>query len=621
MTTKHVYDDSNGLVDKAVQGIAALNPELGVYLPHRIVYDKSHPRDKVAVIAGGGSGHEPSFAGLTGRGLVTASVSGDVFASPSTAQICSGIDLAPSDKGVLIVVNNYTGDCLNFGVAAEKARGVFAAEGAKKEVEMVIVADDVSVGRKKGGLVGRRGLTGSPVIAKIVGAAAQQGLDVQALAKLGRAAVDNFVTIGSSLDHCHVPGRPAGDEERGALGPNAIEIGMGIHNEPGVKHLEQKPKTQELLAEMLSLLLKQDDEERSFVPFSEGDEPVLVINNLGGLSNLELSAITGDVIDHLRDQYKIRPVRVYAGAYITSLNAPGFGISLINHKRATEQGGVDILSLLDAPTDAPGWHGVQHGWSSHAKVPTTDAYLAESKKVIDAKQKSGHAVSGVSTSGASASGGPVSPYPELTKKVIANACKAVIDIEPTLTKYDTVVGDGDAGETLRGAGEAVLKALDQGKIPLERPTAALLGVSSVLESAMGGTSGALYALFLAGLVQGLLKSTKDTSEKATVKNWSEAVGVAMKNLSNYTPARPGDSTLVDALEPFCRTLKEESAKSDSAKPAMDAAVAAAKKGAESTRDMVARLGRATYVGETAEKVPDPGAWGIWALVKGIDDAL
>ena len=580
-----------------------------------MVYHKTHARDKVAIIAGGGAGHEPSFSGFVGQGMLTAAVSGDIFASPTAAQICSGIDLAPSDKGVVVGVNRYTGDCLNFGLASEKARSVFHAEGDKRKIAMVIVGEDVSVGRTKGGLVGRRGLTASPVLCKLLGAGSEQGMDVETLGKFGNAFVENSVTVGSSFDHCHVPGRPTDPEERGAMRQGAVEIGMGIHNEPGVKHLEQKPKPQDLIAEMLELLLKQDDKERAFTPFQEGDEPILVVNNLGGMSSLELGAVVDEVLSQLQSTWKMPPVRVLAGTFITSLNMPGFGITLVNQKRLSKDTGVDVLKLLDAPVDVGGWHGVRSGWSNKPVTDTRDGLEKESQGTLEKLHDTGHSVSGSAMKGAAASNGPVNSDPQQVAKAIEGACKAVIDVEPTLTKYDTIVGDGDAGETLRHCGEKILEALKQDKIPLDRATATVLGISQVVESNMGGTSGALYGIFLTGLVQGLLQSTKDAKEPASVKHWSQAAAMGFKNLGNYTPARPGDRTLVDALEPFCSTLSGQA--SSPAKQALDAAVAEAKKGAEHTRDLTARLGRATYVGETNEKVPDPGAWGVWALVDGI----
>ena len=617
MSTKHIFETSNGLVDKALAGTVALNPALGLHIPHKVVYDKTHDRSKVALLAGGGAGHEPSFAGLVGKGLLSVAVSGEIFASPSAAQISSGVDLAPSDTGLIVIVNRYTGDALNFGLAAEKARSVYAAEGGKREVAMVIVGDDVSVGRTKGGLVGRRGLTGCPILCKVLGAGAEAGLGVQQLGKIGNVLVENTVTIGSSFDHCHVPGRSKDPVERAALSDNAVEIGMGIHNEPGVKHIENKPEASELIAEMLSLLVKQDDPERSFTPFTADDEPILFVNNLGGMSVLELSAIVDEVVSQLRKTWKMEPIRVYQGTLITSLNAPGFGITLINHKRVSKDTGVNMLELIDAPTDVPAWPGLLRGWSDKAVLKTPEELDAESQATIEKVQDTGYSVSGSSLKGKADSSGPVNADPTLVGNIISNMCQAVIDVEPTLTKFDTIVGDGDAGETLRNCGESVLEAHKKNEIPLDRAIATILGISTVVESNMGGTSGALYGLFLAGLVQGLQASTSNTSEPATVKHWAQAAHTALTSLGNYTPARPGDRTLVDALSPFCEVLKSKADAGADAKTALSAAVDAAKEGAEKTRDLTARLGRAVYIGETKEKVPDPGAWGIWALTAGI----
>ncbi|KOS16378.1 dihydroxyacetone kinase [Malassezia pachydermatis] len=615
MSIKHIFDDANGLVEKGLYGVAATNPAL------RVERDASHDRSKVAILAGGGAGHEPTFGGMTGRGMLSVAVSGDVFASPSAAQICSGVDLAPTDKGIIVVVLNYTGDCLNFGLASEKARSAFASEGKGKEVEMVIVGDDVSVGRSKGGLVGRRGLAGTPFVVKALGAGSENGMDVKSLAKLGRTMVSNLVTVGSSLDHCHVPGRSTDDEERGALGPKAVEIGMGIHNEPGVKHIEEKPSADDLIKEMLSLLLKEDDPERSFVKFEKDDDPVLIINNLGGMSVLELTAVTSVVKEQLARDWNLKPVRVYCSTYTTSLNAPGFGITLLNHKRVSKEAGVDVLELIDAPTDAPGWAGVVQGWSDKPVLLSNDEQLKESEKLVNSKRESGHAVSGSQSGGKTATSGPKNGDESKTKKVVESLCQAVIDVEPTLTKYDTVVGDGDAGETLRHAAEAIQKALKDGKVKTDYATATVLSITEVLESVMGGTSGAIYQIYLTGLVQGLLKSGEKTSDAANAKHWGEAAVHALESLGKYTPARPGDRTLVDALDPFCRTLLKATEGGKGDKEALEEAVKAAKEGAEHTRELTARLGRATYVGETSEKVPDPGAWGVWALVEGILKAL
>ncbi|CDU23711.1 probable DAK2-dihydroxyacetone kinase [Sporisorium scitamineum] len=614
MATKHVFDSSQGLVDRNLRGTVALNPALRYYAPHKVVFDPSHDNKKVAVVSGGGAGHEPAQAGFVGKGMLAACISGDIFASPSAAQICSGIDLINHDAGVVMVVNNYTGDCLHFGLAAEKARAAMAYSGKQGGgVEAVIVADDVAVGRKRGGLVGRRGLAGNIFTCKILGAASDKGLDVKRIGELGRNLMDNMVSIGTSLDHCHVPGRPKGAEERGALAEEAAELGMGIHNEPGFKHMDKKPEPEALIGEMLGLLLNPDDADRAYTPFDKDDAPVLFINNLGGMSQLEMNAIADLTLELLESKWNLHPCRVLSGPYMTSLNAPGFGISLINQKRFEKNTGQSLLELLDYPTTAYSWLGVQSGWGgSHGHPRDRKAEEKEAANHLQSVRKAGGSVSGLADPGAS-SNGPVNPDPELVKKAIIAACDATVEIEPTLTRYDTIVGDGDCGETLAQAGNEVKKALEKGEIPVDNAAGTLIAVGEVLEYAMGGTSGAIYALFFAGLVQSLLSQPKGT--QADSKVWGKAALDALENLGRYTPARPGDRTLVDALDPFCRAL--------GAGKSLAEAVHASKVGAEKTQAMTPRLGRATYVGskDQGEMPPDPGAWGIWALTDGLRKGL
>lgn len=492
-----------------------------------------------------------------------------------------------------------------------------AISGNKKSggVEMVIVGDDVAVGRERGGLVGRRGLGGNVFTCKILGAGSQKGLNVQQLKKLGDSTVANTVSVGTSLDHCHVPGRSKKAEDWGALPDEACEIGMGIHNEPGFKRLDKTPPASELIHEMLSLLLNPNDTDRHYLDFDKEDAPVVFLNNLGGVSQLEMAALLDEVLVQLDSTYGLHPSRCYASQYMTSLNAPGFGISLVNHKNVKKETGQDLLELLDAPTDAFAWAGVRQGWGAASGKPRDRA--AEEKEAVDrlaAVRKQGGSVSGLSDDAKKTSGGPVNADPELVKKAITAACKSAIKAEPDLTRFDTIVGDGDCGETLAHASNAVIDALGKGGIDLTNSAGTALTLGTVLESAMGGTSGAIYALFFAGLVQGLVNGP--TGQPATIKEWGAAAKTALENLGNYTPARPGDRTLVDALTPFCESLGGGKSLTES--------VAAAKAGAENTKNLKARLGRATYVASmegSKDMPPDPGAWGVWAIVDGLKQAL
>jgi triose/dihydroxyacetone kinase / FAD-AMP lyase (cyclizing) len=457
----------------------------------------------------------------------------------------------------------------------------------------------------------------NPFSCKVLGAASERGLSVQQIKSLGDTLVANSVTIGTSLDHCHVPGRPKQAEEWGALPQDACEIGMGIHNEPGFKRLDKTPPPDKLIGEMLSYMLDPQDADRHYIDLDQDDAPILFINNLGGLSNLELFAIADETIEQLGKTYGLHPSRVYANAYMTSLNAPGFGITLVKHKPVTKAAGVDLLDLLDDPTDAYSWTGVSSGWGKGTGVARDrQAEEDEAAAHLAAVQKKGGSVSLLDADARENADGPVNGDPELVKKVLLAAADYAIKAEPEMTRNDTIVGDGDAGETLAQVAKAVQKALKNDKIDLKNAAGTCLTLGEVIESNMGGTSGAIYALYFAGLVQGLVGGPGKAGQAAGQKEWAHAAFTALEKLEMRTPARPGHRTLMDPLNPFCKTLGEGKSLAE--------AVDAATVGAAETKKMTPRLGRATYQGEGNSEmyqVEDPGATGIVAIVKGILSVL
>ena len=231
MQIKHFFHDPNHLVNTALHSLTITNPSLAFDAPNKIIYRRPTPENdanpKVSIITGGGSGHEPGFAGFVGKGLVTASVAGTIFASPSAEQVRRAVlTRVPTEKGVLVITMNYTGDVLNFGMAAEKA----GAAGI--ETEFFAIADDAGGGRSKGGKVGRRGLAGGIMVLKCCGALAEMGASLKEVYELAKFVTSNLVSVGASMEHVHVPGRKADEEETIAVGE--VEVGMGIHNEPKI---------------------------------------------------------------------------------------------------------------------------------------------------------------------------------------------------------------------------------------------------------------------------------------------------------------------------------------------------------------------------------------------------
>lgn len=566
----------------SLQGLALANPQLTLIESDKVIF-REPKKSNIAIVAGGGAGHEPAHAGFIGKGALTGAVSGEIFASPSTKQILNGVKVFnDASKGVLLIVKNYTGDVLHFGLAGERARALGI------DTEVVVIGDDVAVGRSKGGLVGRRAIAGTIFVHKIVGAFAEYYKhDVKSAATLAKAVNNSLVTIGSSLDHAKVPGQ----DFESTLKDNELEVGMGIHNEPGVKVLSPVPHTKDLLKDqILPKLLDPNGKDRAFVQFDKNDEVVLLVNNLGGVSNLILSAITKTTTDLLKSEYGIVPVRTYQGTLMTALNGEGFSVTLLNVTKvnkatASSLGFKSIIDLLDADTDAPAWPVKENGDSA----PTYDPSLIKDGE--DNVQPAG-----------------TFDFDHFSK-FLKSGVDSVIKAEPLITKLDTQVGDGDCGTTLVAGGTGVVDNLS--KIPKSSLSEALHKISDLIETYQGGTSGGIFSIFISGLNKGIITNSGKGSP-VDGKVFGKALEDALETLYKYTRARPGDSTVIDALKPFVK----EFAKSND----LHKAVEAADKGAKSTGSFEAKFGRASYVGDSSE-IPDPGAIGLVEFLKGVESAF
>ncbi|KAH7321298.1 Dak1 domain-containing protein [Stachybotrys elegans] len=578
MSSKHFSNDPLALVNAGLRAATFTNPSLTFDPANKIVSLRTAAsQPSVALISGGGSGHEPSFAGFVGDGFLTAAVAGSIFASPSAEQVFRAIKAVGSeqpDRGVLVIIMNYTGDMLHFGMAVEKAR----AAGIK--VDLLVVGDDVGVGRARGGRIGRRGLAGTVLIQKIAGAAAATGATLDEVHKIANLANENLATVGASLAHVHVPGRQIVPDELG----DAIEIGMGIHNEEGFGRVTTSLSG--LVETMLKQLLDQSDKDRAYINIRPEDEFVAMVNNLGGISVLELGAITAEVIDQLSSTYNLRPSRLLSGTYMTSLNGLGFSITLL---KVVDK---SFLSLIDAPADAAGWSApVQpKNWARGIDTSKPEPVTAE-----------------IETEASPPSNLQLDAQTATAK--LRAALNSLVEAEPQVTKYDTIVGDGDCGLCLKTGAEAVLKYLDSSSsqgdaIRLVRD------IAQVIEQSMDGTSGALYAIFVNSLAASLQAAASgQPTQTITPQIWAAGLKSALVSLSKYTPAQPGDRTVIDALVPFVNTLAE----TVDVKKAVDAAI----KGCESTKGMKASLGRSVYVSEEGwDSCPDPGAYGLAKLLEG-----
>ncbi|KAH9967122.1 dihydroxyacetone kinase 1 [Russula dissimulans] len=592
--SKHFINDPSSLVVQSLEGLCAINPKLGFDTHNKVVFLADQDKSKVGLICGGGSGHEPSHAAFVGDGMLTAAVCGNVFASPGPTQVRRAIELVDNDKGTLIIVKNYTGDVLNFGLAKEK----FAAQHPSKvdKVKFLVVGDDVAVGRTQGSIVGRRGLAGTVLVNKIAGALAQTGASLDEVYTVAEWVSRNIATIGVGLEHCHVPGTTVGEAH---LSSSEIEIGMGIHNEAGFQRLSPVPPLSKLIQTLLDLLLSQSDPERGFLPIGSSgkDNVVLLVNNLGGVSELELGAVAREAIGALAARGVVVS-RVISGTFMTSLNMPGFSLTLLLLPSPSSAGAAApsedvILRLLDAFTSAPGWK-----WTS-GKTPST---LVPLPPTLAPERAAGQALK---VRAQDAQG---------FARAVERACDALDKAEQEITRMDVISGDGDCGLTLQTGARAVLARLRSGSISGEDVVGALIAVSEVAAEKMGGTSGALYSIFFSALAQAL--ATSSGAGVVGAPDWSRAVSAAREQLYAYTRARPPSRTLVDPLAAFTDAF--------SADPAdLRSAVEKAAEAAEATRDVEARVGRSAYLEAgllKRERVPDPGAWGVKVLLDALAEA-
>jgi dihydroxyacetone kinase-like protein len=326
---KKLINDPMNVVPEALEGMLKAHPDLiKVHFNPNFVYRADAPRPgKVAVISGGGSGHEPMHVGFVGYGMLDAACPGAVFTSPTPDQMYEAAKTVHGGAGILMIVKNYAGDVMNFDMAADLLRG----EGF--QVESLLIADDVAVESSLYSQ-GRRG-TGTTVLAeKILGAAAERGYDLQRLAALGRRVAENGRSMGMALTSCTVPhvGKPTFE-----LGEDEMEIGIGIHGEPG-RYREPLKKADEIVERLMEPILKD-------LPFKAGDRVICMVNSMGGTPLSELYIVYRKVAE-ICEKSGIQIVRNLVGAYITSLEMAGTSITLL---RADDE----MLELWDHPVKTP----------------------------------------------------------------------------------------------------------------------------------------------------------------------------------------------------------------------------------------------------------------------------
>ena len=425
------------IVTDAVDGVIAASggrlARLDGYPHIKVVVRNDWDKSKVALVSGGGSGHEPAHAGFVGPGMLTAAICGDVFASPSVDAVLAGILAVTGPAGCLLIVKNYTGDRLNFGLAAERAR----AFGL--DVNMVVVGDDIALPD----IPQPRGVAGTLFVHKIAGALAESGADLDAVAMAAKRVISKTSSIGMSLDTCWVPGSP--NDHR--IPEGMAELGLGIHGEPGVEQISFKGAKAAIAAVVDKLAARMDNTQH-----------VALVNNLGGASVLEMSVLMNElagssIASNL--SHVIGPATM-----MTSLDMRGFSISVYPAAQ-------DDLSALMAPTRLSAWPGL----SQIGSVTTVN--LPDGLKPIS----------------------PLASKHDETAAFLTTCCEVLIGAGDDLNALDAKSGDGDTGSTLANASRALIDALD--RLPLADHTQLCRAIGLELSQTMGGSSGVLLAIFFA----------------------------------------------------------------------------------------------------------------------------
>ena len=423
------------IVTEAIDGLVAASAgklaRLDGYPHIRVVVRNDWDKSKVALVSGGGSGHEPAHAGFVGPSMLTAAVCGDVFASPSVDAVLAGILAVTGPAGCLVIVKNYTGDRLNFGLAVERAR----AFGLN--VSMVIVDDDIALPE----LPQARGLAGTLFVHKIAGAMAEEGASLADITRAAEGIIGSTRSIGMSLDTCTVPGSPKEDR----IPAGKAELGLGIHGESGVEQIEfDGAKT------------AMDAVCAKFADTMENRPHVALLNNLGGTSELEMAVLAYEL-----GQSEIAgnlSAIIGPASMMTSLDMRGFSVSLIPAEE-------EFVTYLGTDVSLPAWPGMS------AFAPITINELPDGLTPVK----------------------PVpSSHPGM-RELIQKCCNVLISSEADLNNLDAKSGDGDTGSTLAGAARALIAAIDT--LPLSDQTQLFRAIGQELSQTMGGSSGVLLAIF------------------------------------------------------------------------------------------------------------------------------
>ncbi|WP_309074162.1 dihydroxyacetone kinase family protein [Paenarthrobacter sp.] len=552
-----IFNDPADFADEALAGFCDAHSDLVRQVEGGAVRRSRPATPKVAVIAGGGSGHYPAFAGIIGPGFADGAVVGNIFTSPSSQQGYSVAKAANSGAGVVFTYGNYAGDVMNFGLASERLN----AEGIA--TENVLVTDDIA-SASLDEIEKRRGIAGDFVVFKVMGGAAEAGLDLDSVVRLGRKANEFTRTIGTAFSGCTFPGA---DQPLFRLPEGQMGLGLGIHGEPGLFDTEL-PSAVELGQELVRRVLAE-------TPVGASTRLAVILNGLGSTKHEELFVLWRTVAPLLREAgYAL--VMPEVGELVTSLDMAGASLTLTWLDDELEQ-------YWTAPALTPAYRRGAAGFdvaASHASEAELDAVTAANYSSTEESRA----------------------YASQCLQALDTTAALLRDCEAMLGDMDAIAGDGDHG---RGMVRGSAAALDAATVAFERGAGAgslLAAAGDAWADKAGGTSGVLWGAGLRAFGERL-----GDAETPTPDVLAQSVRAFADRISNLGKAEIGDKTMMDALLPFASSFEDRVLPGAAAEDAWAAAASDATEAAASTAGLRPLKGRARPLAEKSIGTPDPGA--------------
>ena len=566
----YLVNDPAAFADESAEGFVAANSDVVRRVPGGVARSTRSPEGQVAVVIGGGSGHYPAFAGLVGPGLAHGAAMGNLFASPSAHQVYTVAKAAESGGGVLLTYGNYAGDVLNFNQAEARLN----AEGIP--CRTVVVTDDISSASREEGHK-RRGIAGGLVVWKAAALAAEQGGDLDAVWAAADAANRSTRTFGVAFSGATLPGA---DEPLFTVEPGRMELGMGIHGEPGIDETDV-PTADELADLMVDRVVAEQ-------PDGAGSRVAVILNGLGSVKYEELFVLFRRVASALSER-GLDVVEPEVGELVTSFEMAGVSLSL-----------AWLDDALEAAWHAPAYSSAYRKGSVLASEPLDPDEIAEDEEI--------DAIGDASEASRAAAHRVVA--------AVAAARETVDEHADELGRLDQIAGDGDHGIGMQRGATAALAAAQEAEAAGAGSGTVLALAGDAWADRAGGTSGALWGLGLraVGLAIG-------DDEPPTAESVARGVADARDAIMRFGKAELGDKTMLDTLLPFTDSLESEARKGDGLAAAWSVAADVADEAAASTADLVPKMGRARPHAEKSVGTPDPGAISMAQIIRAVQGTL